>query len=196
MRATSAALSPDVSIPFAASASRSCATVIFPGVIVAPSEARSRARLGRASGDGKSRYSGARETTRVSLESGGASADADATSGSSNGARREKKKRVLKKRAGSRAAPDRKGNPKGRTKPEKLRLKFGRTTPSKGRESRYSLRRSEKTRHFFESRTVNSSRPENPIRLLYGRFLESRTPKAPFSVFRGSSVFGFSPLTH
>jgi len=124
MRATSAALSPDVSIPFAASASRSCATVIFPGVIVAPSEARSRARLGRASGDGKSRYSGARETTRVSLESGGASADADATSGSSNGARREKKKRVLKKRAGSRAAPDRKGNPKGK-KPEKLRLKFG-----------------------------------------------------------------------
>jgi hypothetical protein len=104
MRATSAALSPDVSIPFAASASRSCATVIFPGVIVAPSEARSRARLGRASGDGKSRYSGARETTRVSLESGGASADADATSGSSNGrssrkkkadARSEKNERVL-----------------------------------------------------------------------------------------------------
>jgi hypothetical protein len=106
MRATSAALSPDVSIPFAASASRSCATVIFPGVIVAPSEARSRARLGRASGDGKSRYSGARETTRVSLESGGASADADATSGSSNGRSSRKKKAVAfsKKRAGSRAS--------------------------------------------------------------------------------------------
>ena len=167
MRATSAALSPDVSIPFAASASRSCATVIFPGVIVAPSEARSRARLGRASGDGKSRYSGARETTRVSLESGGASADAYATSCSSNGARREKKKRVLKKRAGSRAAPDRKGNPKGRTKPEKLRLKFGRSTPSKGRESRYSFASVGKNTSFLRvtNRKLLSTRKSDSVTL-------------------------------
>ena len=158
-RATSAALSPDVSSPFAASASRSCATVIFPGVIVAPSEARSRARLGRASGDGKSRYSGARETTRVSLERGGASADDDATSGSSIERSSRKKKRcsVLIKTSGfSRRTvmETRKHRPPKKTR----KLRSGRTTSSKGPKAILWKVASEKTRHFFELRTVNSSR--------------------------------------
>jgi hypothetical protein len=49
------------------------------------------------------------------------------------GARREKKKRSRSQKNERVLAPHPKGNPKGRTKPEKLRLKFGRTTPSKGR---------------------------------------------------------------
>jgi hypothetical protein len=49
------------------------------------------------------------------------------------GARREKKTRSRSQKNERVLAPHPKGNPKGRTKPEKLRLKFGRPTPSKGR---------------------------------------------------------------